>query len=59
LIGTYRSTAALPCALFGAYGCWECLPQRAWRSYRGTCWSLGAGASGAAVSAADAGGEAV
>jgi len=25
----------------------SCLTQRAWGSYRGTCWSLGAGASGA------------
>jgi len=40
----------------GACECWKCLTQRAWGSYRGTCWSLSAGASGAAVSAADAGG---
>jgi len=33
-------------------------PQRAWRSYRSTCWYLGAAdASGAAVGAADAGGS--
>jgi len=29
------------------------------RVLKGTCWSLGAGACGAAVGAADAGGEAV
>jgi len=48
-------TAALPCARSGACECVECLTQRAWGSYRSTCWSLGAGASGAD----DAGGETV
>jgi len=31
----------------------DCLTQRAWGSYRSTCWSLGAGAS-SSVSAANA-----
>jgi len=52
------------CARSGACESGECLTQRAWGSYRGTYWCLGAGASGAgdsgdAVGAADADGGAV